>query len=388
MFNINNVIDRTLIYFPIFKILIKNIHFVEDNNIVTACTNGDTIYYNSSFFQTISKDQQASVIAHELMHITLKHLSRLENRNIEIWNYATDAVINQILKKNGLPLVEGVIDCPDALSFSAEEYYEIIKNRPDCEELMSKYRHDKKESVIATHEHWNKGDSKKEAEDLSDIDEHNITEINKKLIHDNNQKFLDKLQGTSSSPTTTNLGKIENTSSIIDWKSFLQRKKKKIFSADYNLHNGYFDEEGIYKYPYELIRKSNIEILIDTSGSVNDELVKSFLKECKNIFDDYVIKIGCFDTKFYGFQEIRKKEDLDSFEIKGRGGTDFSVAANSFSKKATIKIIFTDGYAEMPKESSDIIWVVYESIKIDPPGGTVFYVDPNTLTLQNKRRSR
>ena len=31
----------------------------------------------------------------------------------------------------------------------------MIKNRPDCEELMSKYRNDKEESVIATHEHWN-----------------------------------------------------------------------------------------------------------------------------------------------------------------------------------------------------------------------------------------
>ena len=132
MFNINPTINRTLIYFPIFKILINNIHFAENNNIKTACTNGDTIYYNSSFFQTLSKDEQVFIIAHELMHITLKHLSRMGERNNEIWNYAADAVTNQILKNNGLPLVKGVIDCPDALSFSAEEYYEIVKKRPDC----------------------------------------------------------------------------------------------------------------------------------------------------------------------------------------------------------------------------------------------------------------
>ena len=166
----------------------------------------------------------------------------------------------------------------------------------------------------------------------------------------------------------------------------LQRKKKKVFSADYNLHNGFFDEDGIYKYPYELIRRSNIEILIDTSGSVDDDLVKAFLQECKNIFDDYAIKVGCFDTNFYGFQEIQRKEDLDSFVIEGRGGTDFSTAVNSFSKKASIKIIFTDGYAEMPKDSSDVIWVIYGNTKINPPGGKVFYVNPNTLTLKGKSR--
>lgn len=384
MFNINSVIDRTLIYFPIFKILINNIHFIKNNSIATACTNGNTIYYNSSFFQTLSKDEQVFIIAHELMHITLKHLSRSEERDMEIWNYATDAVINQILRKNGLPLVEGVIDCPDALSFSAEEYYEMVKNRPDCEELMSKYRHDKEESVIATHEHWNEELAEDLTEELSGINEHNITEINKKLIHDDNKEYTSGIQ--EQEPTTDSLGSVGNTSPIIDLKSFLQRKKKKVFSADYNLHNGFFDEDGIYKYPYELIRRSNIEILIDTSGSVDDDLVKAFLQECKNIFDDYAIKVGCFDTNFYGFQEIQRKEDLDSFVIEGRGGTDFSTAVNSFSKKASIKIIFTDGYDEMPKDSSDVIWVIYGNAKINPPGGKVFYVDPNTLTLKRKSR--
>lgn len=384
MFDINSVINRTLIYFPIFKILINNIQFIEDNSEKTACTNGNTIYYNSSFFQKLSKDEQVFIIAHELMHITLKHLSRLEERDIEIWNYATDAVINQILKSNGLPLVEGVIDCPDALSFSAEEYYEMIKNRPNCEELMSKYRHAKEESVIATHEHWNEELTKDLTEDISDINEHNVTSINKKLIHDDNEEYTNSIQ--EQEPTKDSLGSVGNNTSIIDWKSFLQRQKKKVFSADYNLYKGEFDEDGIYKYPYEVIRKANIEILIDTSGSVDDELVKAFLQECKNIFDDYVIKVGCFDTRFYGFHEIQRKEDLDNFVIEGRGGTDFSTAVNSFNKKASIKIIFTDGYAEMPKNSSDVIWVVYSDSKINPPGGKVFYVDPNTLTLKGKSR--
>lgn len=384
MFDIHSVKSRTLIYFPIFKLLINNIHFVENNTIKTAYTNGNTIYYNSSFFQSLSKDEQVFILAHELMHITLKHLSRLEKRNIEIWNYATDAVINQILRKNGLPLVAGVIDCPEALSFSAEEYYEIVKNRPDCEELMSKYRHDEQESIIATHEHWNQELVEDLTKDLPDINEHNITEINKKFIHDENQEYKDNMQKMEA--TTTRLGTIGNAPQILDWKSFLQRKKKKIVSSDYNLRSGFFDEEGIYKYPYESIRKSNIEILIDTSGSVDDELVKAFLRECKNIFDDYEIKVGCFDTNFYGFHKIKKKEDFDDFVIEGRGGTNFATAINSFSNKASIKIIFTDGYAEMPVDGSDIIWIVYGNNIINPPGGHVFYVDPDSLTLLGKSR--
>ncbi len=384
MFNINSVIERTLIYFPIFKLLINNIHFAQNNNEQTACTNGDTIYYNSSFLQTLTKDEQVFILAHELMHITLKHLSRLENRNMEIWNYATDAIINQLLKQNGLPLVEGVVDCPDALSYSAEEYYDIIANRSDCEELMKKYRQSVREHVVATHEHWSEESKEDLAGYLPDIAEQEVTEINKEMIHDENQAY--KKHTKESESTSTSLGSVGDASSVIDWKSFLQRKKRKITAADYNLHHGYFDEDGFYKYPYEVIRTANIEILIDTSYSVDDDLVKAFLQECKNIFGEYEIKVGCFDTKFYGFQKITNKKDLDNFVISGRGGTDFSVAVNSFSKKSPVKIIFTDGYADMPKGSSDVIWVVYGLAKINPPGGIVFYVDPDSLTLKGKTK--
>ena len=91
-------------------------------------------------------------------------------------------------------------------------------------------------------------------------------------------------------------------------------------------------------------------------------------------------------VRFMYEKNIVTKEDLDDFVIDGRGGTDFSIAVNSFSKKASIKIIFTDGCSEMPKDSSDVIWVVYSNLKINPPGGKVFHVDPNTLTLKGKSR--
>ena len=387
MFDIKNVINRTLIYFPVFKIIINNIKFIENKSINTACTTGRVVYYNPEFFNSLTKDQQVFTIAHELMHITLKHLSRREERDMEIWNYATDAVINQLLVKNGLPMIEGLIDCPDALDYSAEEYYEMVKNRPDCDEIMAKYRQDKAKASggnIASHDEWNKEEEEEITDEIPDINEHNISDVNKKLVHDDNTQFRQGIE--SQEPQKSVIDGVGESTPAIDWKTFLQRQKRKIVSADYDLHNGEFNEEGFYQYPIMHIKKSNIEILIDTSGSVDDELVKAFLKECKNIFDDFTIKIGCFDTRFYGFQEVKDKAELDNFKIEGRGGTDFEVAAKAFSKKAAVKIIFTDGYANVPKERQNIIWVVYGEVKFNPPGGTVFYVDPNTLTLKGKNR--
>ena len=384
MISIESVIDRTLIFFPVFRILIGHIKFIEDKSIATACTTGSIIFYNSEFLEKLTKNQQAFVIAHELAHITLKHLSRRQDRDPEIWNYATDAVANQILVKNGFPLIDGVINCPDAISFSAEEYYDIVKNRPDCDEIMSKYRQKKDTKKIATHEHWNEEQTNDFDKDLPDINEHNITEINKKIIHDDNQKFVAEQE--KQQEFQNNIANVGEASSVLDWKSILQRKRKKVVSADYNLYNGYFDDEGIYKYPYELIRKPMVEILIDTSGSVDDNLVKAFLRECKNIFNDFSLKVGCFDTEFYGFQNIKNLADLDNFEIKGRGGTDFSTAINSFSKKSTIKIIFTDGYDTLPTNSKDAIWLVYGNSDIKKPGVEIYHVDPDTLTIKGKSR--
>lgn len=386
MFNIDSVISRTLIFFPVFKLFINNIRFVENNHIKTACTNGDTISYNSEFFQSLSKNEQVFVLAHELMHITLRHLTRAEGRDNKIWNYATDAIINQILKRGGLPLVKGVIDCPDALPYSAEEYYEITKNKPNLQDLLNQYNQGVEESTITTHEHWNQEipNDLKDILDSADIREDNIAEINRKMIQTENQEFMDSIQHQA--PQKTDFNDIGTAKPVLDWKRFLERKKRKIVSTDYNLHNGYFDDEGIYKYPVEVIRKSNIEILIDTSGSVDDKLVRAFLQECKNIFDDYKIKVGCFDTRFYGFHEINSMSDLDNFEIEGRGGTDFTAAVNSFNKKASVKIVFTDGLATAPEDSKDIIWIIYSAAKFNPPNGQVFHVDPDSLVLKGKRK--
>lgn len=132
---------------------------------------------------------------------------------------------------------------------------------------------------------------------------------------------------------------------------------------------------------------SENEILLDTSGSVSVELLKNFLRECKNIIKTSRVKVGCFDTKFYGFTEIRSLKDIDNLEYQGRGGTDFEVAQNAFSRRVENKIIFTDGYATMPKEKMNIILVVYGGDKIKPNGGKVIYVDKNELNRRNKSLS-
>ena len=44
---------------------------------------------------TITKEEQTFVFAHEVCHIAFNHILRSEGKDEDIWNIATDAVINQ-----------------------------------------------------------------------------------------------------------------------------------------------------------------------------------------------------------------------------------------------------------------------------------------------------
>ena len=398
MFDFNKTLKKLLIRLPILKEYQDIILFKESKNVTTASTTGTKIYYNSDYFSSISKDEQLFTLAHEFLHIILKHIPRLEGKDIEIWNYATDAVINQMLVKMGFSMPYGVIDCPDAINYSSEEYYEITKNRPDCEELMDIYRDkSKKEESITTHSDWSKlpseiepeyNDENNSIDKLPDISEEDIIKRNKELVKKENQEFkdsIDKQSGNIAGMQNVTITNVGESVPVIDWTLFLQKYKRKIISADYNLNIGEFNEEGFYVYPYEVKRGCEVEIVIDTSGSVDDGMVRAFLRECKNIFKETKIKIGCFDTKFYGFHEIQSLDDIDNFVIEGRGGTDFDVAVEAFSKKSNVKIIFTDGYSSEPKKSIDALWILWSKTKLNPPGGKVIYLDPNTLNYESRK---
>ena len=141
----------------------------------------------------------------------------------------------------------------------------------------------------------------------------------------------------------------------------------------------YFIEDGVVVANLEEQPMPETEIVLDTSGSINEVLLKNFLRECKNILQHTKLKVGCFDIMFYGFHEIRTEEDIENMQFKGGGGTDFNVAVKAFSRRVENKIIFTDGEASMPNMPLDAIWMEFGGKKINPKGGRVIHITPEQL---------
>ena len=173
--------------------------------------------------------------------------------------------------------------------------------------------------------------------------------------------------------TVTDIGRAKP---LIDWRYVLREAIK--YDVDWSYRNAYI-EDGVVSANLEEQPMPETEIVLDTSGSINEVLLKNFLRECKNILQHSRVKVGCFDTEFYGFHEIRTEEDIENMRFQGGGGTDFDVAVGAFSRRVENKIIFTDGKASMPEKPMDAIWIVFGGTRINPKGGKVIQIDDEQL---------
>ena len=484
--DVENIIDGLLIKYPFFGSVIAGTKIIENNDcssngIPTAATDGECIYYHKDALKH-SEDELKFLFAHEICHIAFDHINRSENRDKEVWNIATDAVINAFLKKDGLKLINGTVDMPEAINYDAEELYNIlIKKKNESNENKSNNQNENNDSSNQNENHkgpsnhamWevkikeknsnqngssnnqdnkndnsnqngssnnqdNKNDNSNqngnennqsnqdEKDDLnnksntdkgrSNVDnkdgkssannqknskvkeniernkrmgERKVFEQNrierKKQLEELRDNLAKQMTGAGTSTDESNL-KVEDigvAKPLIRWRRLL--KENINFNVDWSYKNATI-EDGVLTSHLEYLPSPLTEILLDTSGSISETLLKNFLRECKNILITSKVKAGCFDTKFYGFYPIRNLNDIDNMPFKGGGGTDFDVAVNAFSKRVENKIIFTDGCAPLPKKYLDAIWVVFGRYEFYPKGGKVIYINEEELKRLKLRR--
>ncbi|MCF0124771.1 MAG: hypothetical protein HUJ68_03275, partial [Clostridia bacterium] len=214
-----------------------------------------------------------------------------------------------------------------------------------------------------------------------------LQELGRKLASESSRKAGDGIQREGK-----NLSDIGIATPLIDWRKLLRQEVGGYddYTRRYaRMRKGDFGD--FLRHRVRQIRLPEAEILLDTSGSVSEVLLKNFLRECKNILDDSKVKVGCFNTEFHGFTELKKPEDIDNISFPIGGGTNFNAAVGAFSRKASNKIIFTDGEAPMPRVVvRNVIWVVFGDKKINPEGGIVINITGEQLRrlyqsfIQNK----
>ena len=410
--DVSSIVNTLLVKYPLFGSIIANTEFVEDKGTKTASTDGSKIFYNEQFVNKLSEDEQVFVFAHEICHIAFDHIYRSENKDRELWNIATDAVINGLLKEDGLEVLENAIHDSEAINYNAEQMYEKLlsqkrnnsksKNMKNSNNGDSNFNDNSKNSSgHDDHDLWHKvvekrkqnpGQSKDPGEKgehikkLTNVGEQKAFEKNKEARSKRLGELMDSLSqggtiaGDSSSSLERLIGDIGTSKPLIDWRKAL--RESLTYEVDWSYSNATV-EEGVVTAHLEERLCPVTEIVLDTSGSISQTLLKNFLRECKNIIKTSRVKVGCFDTKFYGFTEIKSEKDIDKLKFVGSGGTNFNAAVGAFSKRVDNKIIFTDGCSTMPSARCNAIWVVFGGEKISPIGGKVIYINDEQLKKLN-----
>lgn len=458
---------KMLVKYPFFGSVVTSVGYKENEDIPTAGTDGETIYYNPKYLESLSVEEQTFIFAHEVCHIAFNHILRSEGKDPELWNIATDGVINQFLKRDGLKMATGGVDMAEAINYDAEQLYEKLlqekqqrqqqqqngqgnsqseqgnqqqnqeqnqedqkqnsgagqsgdeqqqsqqqnssnsgnsqeqdKSKQDVghdthsmwEQAVKKHKEqqeksDKKESLLdkllgKDKKEKEKSELEKKQEELEGMGEKDAF---KKNLEDK-KKQLEELKeaiskqasqaGTSTNRDVRMVNDIGTAKPIVDWRYVLREAIK--YDVDWSYKNATL-EDGVVTANLEEQPMPETEIVLDTSGSINEVLLKNFLRECKNILQHTKLKVGCFDTEFYGFHEIRTEEDIENMRFEGGGGTNFDVAVGAFSRRVENKIIFTDGEASMPDMSIDAIWIVFGGERINPKGGKVIHITPEQL---------
>lgn len=402
MSNITTAKKKLILDHPFFATIALQMEYVEDKSVDTISISRKNIKYNPDFISGLPLDECVGIIAHEVLHYSLLHHVRALGKNLDSWNKACDYAVNPILRKSGFKLPDDHLYDYQFENMDAENIYKAIhKDQKDDENDDS----NESDSGGETGDESDGGQPENgEQDENSDsgngsgqdgkYDENNPQNWGKVEAVDADEVSEAEGEAKQQSAEAMNVAKMAgdipgNLEEIIsdliepkkDWKELLQKFVAEVAKNDYNwsMPSKRYMPSGLYLPHLKSIEVGKVVFAIDTSGSVNRELLAEFaseLKEAASIFDFPITVIHC-DQKIQKVEELDEDTDLTPI---GRGGTEFQpvfdyVDENLPETKAIV--YFTDGGTwSPPKEPEcEVLWIIYENPNYKPEFGEVIQID-------------
>lgn len=269
------------------------------------------------------------------------HMDRRGSRMPKLWNAAADYVINYELHEHSVgklpdPKTSGVQACfdPKYKGMFAEEVYEQLLKDPE-------------KNFPEFDIHLEPGDGKgdpmtdEEYRSLSDEIRNAVMQAAKSASAGNVPHGVKRMLKDLTDPQ-------------MDWREILNMKLQSMVKADFTWErcSRKMQASGIYLPATKNDFKVKAAVSIDCSGSMGEDMLRDLLSETKGImqqFLDFELDVWAFDTSVYNHAKFTPDnlEDIDSYELKGGGGTEFMcnwdyMLANGIEPERLI--MFTDGF--------------------------------------------
>ena len=325
----------------------------------TAATDGRHLFYSVPFFAKMTNKEVEFVIAHEILHCVYDHMTRREDRDPQIHNIAADYIVNNTLVRDNIG--KKPADIPIFQDFkyegkTSEEVYDEIYKKYDEEELKQLGQ------LLDEHIDWdkdsqdnNKAPSKKGKKKGEGQPSYSKEEL-KKIRDEIKESMMGAAQAAGAGKVPAEIERMikELTEPKMNWREILRQQIQSTIKNDYTFQRpsrkGWHTGSVLPGSNYD--ETIDICIAIDMSGSIGNEQGADFLGEVQGImseYQDYNIKVWCFDTKVYNEQDFTADNgtDLNQYQLMGGGGTDFNANWEYMKEQDIVPkrfIMFTDGY--------------------------------------------
>ena len=353
-----------------------------DDTVPTACTNGRDEMYGRAFVDGLNDAELRFLILHECYHKMYQHLTtwkHLYDKHPKVANVACDYVINIQLVDgdNGEGFIKmpkvGLLDAQYRDMDTAQVFHQVYDSIPEGD--------DGRGVGDSLDDHgW------EEAEQLSEEEKGDLEREVEEAIR---QGVL--VAGKLGSGGARDLEELLKPQ--IDWRDVLREFISttcagKDFST-WARPNRRFVSTGVYM-PSGISEKvGELVIAIDTSASIGQCELTTFLSEIKSVCDNVRperIRLLYWDTRVCADETYDHAETdtlVQSTKPAGGGGTDVSCVSEYMTEHKIdpqAVIVFTDGYVyDWGTWTCPVLWAVYDNKQAKPDCGKTVHIDSNKL---------
>ena len=363
-----------------FAAPLKEMLYVATKDVKRISTNGFCIYFDPDWLQKLNNTELDFILSHQLMHIALGHIDRpkyysgdrfhlacdiIANSNLEVFGFEYDKLphIGKIFSTTFFPAQEGrLLTVQEALKgvpFDPAAMEPAIRRRYmiDSETWWNKKEDRGENGVIilspddadpegliddtATAGYNHFIIRKEEFEEEKDVIKTNKDGTFSRPQLDWDKSALDEIQSLREAlernlETQANENFTERVwqrvnSGNLNWKKLLNRFiQEEVCDYSFTPPDRRFQDTGFFLPDYNVLVEKPKEIffMVDTSGSVNDDMLSAVYSEICNALLQFngglVGMLGFFDMRVYTPVSFSTISDLLRIKPVGHGGTNFN----------------------------------------------------------------
>lgn len=412
---------RILYNHGFYGLLLMHMIYAVSEEIETACTDGVRITFGIDFLDSLSDSELDFVMMHEILHVVLQHCFRGDVEDPEAYNIAADIVVNSnIMLENGMKASSITLskygiamhvapDGKEGHEYTAEQVYAMLpknlnkkgNNKSPGSAVGGAKKENKKGNnkspgsavgrakkeiskeqhqpvwVWDDHSQWGKYEEDdtlrdvwvKRFEDAAEAIEIRDPSNTRGLLPAFAERILKELKKTQT-----------------DWRTILNDFiQEEVVDYSFAPPDRRFDDSPFFLPDFngKEDRVEDILFMIDTSGSMSDDMIAAAYSEVKGAIDQFNGKLkgwlGFFDAAIIKPQPFSDENEFKIIKPAGGGGTDFQIifeyVFHHMSDKLPASIIIlSDGYAPFPLEKLaggiPVLWLLNNE-EVNPPWGKV-----------------